>query len=75
MEQVIAEVEAHATATGVSPQKVLRDAIGAGWGTWGKWKAGEQFPRMDTVDKIRGYMAANPAADRSDGVNSGGVAV
>lgn len=60
MEKLISAIEAHSAATGLKPQKILRDAIGASWGQWDRWKAGEQFPRMDTVDKLMRWMEAHP---------------
>lgn len=60
MEQLIADVEAHAAATGLSPKKILRDAIGASWGQWDKWTSGEMSPTMTTADRLRQWMADNP---------------
>ncbi|MFW5655942.1 MAG: hypothetical protein ACOCYW_09930 [Roseicyclus sp.] len=60
MEQLIAEVEAYARAAGITPQKVLRDGIGAGWGQWDGWKAGASSPTMRVADRLRAWMAQHP---------------
>ncbi|RAP39463.1 hypothetical protein BYZ73_20410 [Rhodovulum viride] len=61
MEQFIAEIEAYAAACSKTPQKVLRDAIGANWGQWDSWKSGDGSPTMKVVDRLRDYMLAHPA--------------
>ncbi|RBO51962.1 hypothetical protein DSD19_17725 [Rhodovulum sp. BSW8] len=61
MEEFLAEIEAYAAACSKTPQKVLRDAIGAGWGQWGSWKSRESSPTMLTADKLRDYMRDHPA--------------
>lgn len=58
MEQLILEVEAFARTTSRTPEMVLRDALGAGWGQWGKWVAGKASPTMKNVDRLRAYMDA-----------------
>lgn len=58
MEQLIAEVESYAANMGVTPQKVLRDAIGANWRQWDLWKSGRSSPTMRVVDRLREHMAA-----------------
>ena len=60
MEQLIADVETYAARAGVPPQKVLRDAIEAGWGQWDRWKSGRSSPTMRVADRLRAWMAANP---------------
>jgi hypothetical protein len=40
MEQLVADIEAFAAEFGVTPQKVLRDAVNAEWDRWSRWKAG-----------------------------------
>lgn len=66
MEQLIAEVEAYAAAREVTPQKVLRDAIGASWGQWDAWRAGKASPTMRIADRLRNFMRDNPAAPQED---------
>ena len=60
MEQLISEFEAYCAAAGIKPQKLLRDAYGAGWGVWDRWKAGTSSPTMQVVDRLRAYMSAHP---------------
>lgn len=60
MEQLILEIEAHCAALSIKPQKLLRDVIGAGWGTWDAWKAGTSSPTMAVVDRLRAHMEAHP---------------
>ncbi|WP_044026737.1 hypothetical protein [Ruegeria sp. TM1040] len=61
MEQFLEEITTYAAAVGRSPQHILRQAIGANWRQWKAWKAGRSSPTLHTVDKIRRYMADNPA--------------
>ncbi|TYB85844.1 hypothetical protein [Oceaniovalibus sp. ACAM 378] len=60
MENLIREIEAYAASVDKLPQKVLRDAIGAGWGQWAGWKTRASSPTMASVDRLRAFMAANP---------------
>jgi len=60
MEQLISEIEAYCAAAGIKPQRLLRDAYGAGWGVWDGWKAGTSSPTMQVVDRLRAHMAAHP---------------
>lgn len=59
MEQLISDIEAYCARTGISPQKLLRDAINAQWGQWQKWKDGEASPTMKVADRIRDYIKQN----------------
>lgn len=61
MEQFLEEFAAYANAIGRSPQYILRQAIGANWRQWNAWVEGKSSPTLHTVDKIRKYMAHNPA--------------
>lgn len=66
MEQLISDIEAHCTARGISPQKLLREAINAKWGQWQDWKDGKSSPTMKVADRLRVYMAGGagiPAAE------------
>ncbi|RAP39402.1 hypothetical protein BYZ73_20720 [Rhodovulum viride] len=66
MEQFIAEIEAYAAACSKTPQKVLRDAVGANWGQWDSWKRGASSPTMKVVDRLREFMTANPPPGREE---------
>ncbi|MBL3575335.1 hypothetical protein [Rhodovulum sulfidophilum] len=66
MEQLIAEVRAYAEATNKSPEKVLREAIGASWGAWAAWQAGTSGPTMRSADRLRAFMTANPAPAKQE---------
>lgn len=57
MEQLIQDIEDFVAEFGITPQKLLRDAINAEWGRWQKWKAGEASPTMLIADRILAYMA------------------
>jgi hypothetical protein len=61
MEQLITEIEAYASQVGRSPQSVLRRAINASWGTWDAWVSGKSSPTLIVADRIRDFMAKNPA--------------
>lgn len=67
MEQFIREVETYARAQGVTPQVFLRQVLNAEWSRWQKWLQREASPRMETVERVRAYMAANPPAQTSGG--------
>lgn len=60
MDQLISEIEAYCAARGITPQKLLRDAINAKWNTWAKWVAGEASPTMKIADRLRAWMAERP---------------
>ena len=61
MEQFLEDIRAYASAIGKSPQHILRQALGASWSQWKAWVDGQSSPTLNTVDKIRQYMADNPA--------------
>ncbi|MEI4262812.1 hypothetical protein [Roseovarius sp. D0-M9] len=60
MEKLILEIEAYCASAGIKPQKLLRDAVGAGWGQWAAWKANQSSPTMAVVDRVRAHMAEGP---------------
>lgn len=60
MERLINEISTYASARGLSPQRVIREALNAEWGRWERWVAGISNPRADTIDRVRAYMAAHP---------------
>ncbi|ULB10715.1 hypothetical protein ORIO_12455 [Cereibacter azotoformans] len=66
MEQLISDIEAHCAVRGISPQKLLREAINAKWGQWQDWKDGKSSPTMKVADRLRAHMAdaATTAADQ-----------
>lgn len=61
MEQFLEELRAYAAALGIKPATVVQKAECGGGTTWGRWEVRESSPTLFTVDKIRAYMAANPA--------------
>lgn len=62
MEKLISEIEAYCDVADIKPQRLLRDAVGMGWGKWPAWKSGQSSPTMAVVDRLRAYMAAHPPA-------------
>jgi hypothetical protein len=62
MEQLLDEIRTYAERANLSPQAVLRRAIGASWGQWDDWLTGKSSPTMRNVDKLRGWMVQNPIA-------------
>lgn len=66
MEQLISEIQTFASAQGVTPQKFLRDVIGASWNTWQKWRDGESTPTMAVADRIRTHIADSKPAKTSE---------
>ena len=65
MEQIIREIEAYSKALGVPPERVLRRAIGASWGQWEAWVSGTASCTVRTLERLRRYMAENPAPSMS----------
>ena len=61
MEKLVSDIEVFAAEFGLTPQKLLRDAINAEWGRWQKWKAGEASPTVAVADRIYAHMAARRA--------------
>lgn len=66
MEQLIAEIEAAAAARGMNPRALLKKSIGASWSTWDSWLAGKSSPTMASVDRIRAWIADNPAHEAAE---------
>lgn len=64
MDQFLSEIEAFAEARGVMPTTVVQRAIKASGRTWERWKDRAASPSLETVDKLRAYMAANWPSDR-----------
>jgi transcriptional regulator with XRE-family HTH domain len=61
MEQFLSDIRAYARAHGVLPTTIVQ-RIGVGSGsTWARWESGKSSPTLKTVDRIRQYMAQNPA--------------
>ena len=60
MEDFIQEVEAYAAACGVLPATVVQWADCGNGQTWKKWLE-SRGPSLRTADKIREYIASNPA--------------
>jgi hypothetical protein len=63
MEQFLNDMKAYADEVGRSPQHILRQSVGASWLQWKAWVDGQSSPTLNTVDKIRKYMAENPPPD------------
>ena len=65
MEQFIEEIRAYALSHGLHPSTVIQRAECGGGMTWANWLDGASCS-MRTADKLRRYMADNPAA-KSEG--------
>jgi len=63
MEQLINEIEQAASALGMTPQSLLRKALGASWSTWSDWASGKSSPTLATVDKLRAWIASSQPVD------------
>lgn len=57
MDKLISDIEAFCAEFGLTPQKLLREAINAEWGRWPRWKSGEASPTVAVADKIYAFMA------------------
>lgn len=67
MDKFISEVEAYASEVGLSPSTIVQRAKAGGGNTWKRWQNGGACS-LDTADRVRAYMAANPArAKAQDG--------
>ena len=66
MEQFIKILEGEALDRGVSPQSMIKRAVGFKWSTWRDWKSGKSSPTLATVDRIYAWMAANPPSRCAD---------
>lgn len=60
MEQFISEIEAAAKRLGITPNKLLRQAINAKWSQFDDWKHGRASPTMAVVERVRCHIAALP---------------
>ncbi len=60
MEDFLDEIRTYAKAHKIKPDTVPQKAAALSGLTWGKWVAGKSYPRWDTMQKIRAYIAANP---------------
>jgi len=63
MEQLISEIEREASALGMTPQSLLRKALGASWSTWSDWVSGKSSPTLATVDKLRAWIASSRSVE------------
>lgn len=61
MEQFLQEVREFAELCGKEPGTVVQQFAGLSGTTWKKWIAGKQFPRADTIDRIRAKIASETA--------------
>lgn len=55
------QVRAYADALGINPSTVVQRAGCGGGTTWARWESGAGSPTLHTADKIRDFIAANPA--------------
>lgn len=62
MEQLISDIETYCAARGITPQKLLREAINAKWSQWQDWKDGKASPTVATADRLRAHMAESAGA-------------
>lgn len=66
MEQLIAEIERYAARRGIKPASVLQMGARLSGTTWDKWVAGTASCTMPIADRLREWMAANPAKSATD---------
>ena len=62
MEQFIEEIRTYAQAHGLHPSTVIQRAGCGGGMTWSKWLNGKSCT-LQTADRLRRYMADNPASE------------
>lgn len=67
MEQLIAEIEAYGANARTTPQKLLKQVVGANRGQWQKWKSGTSSPTMRVADRICEYSAEQPVQEPAEG--------
>lgn len=61
MEQFLSDLRTYADTFGVQPTTIIQRAGCGSGGTWAKWATGRSSPTMLTADRLRKYMADNPA--------------
>ncbi|HHX89639.1 MAG TPA: XRE family transcriptional regulator [Paracoccus sp.] len=59
------EIRRYACGRGIKPATVLQNAANLSGTTWEKWNAGAASCSIRTADRVRAYMAANPAQTES----------
>lgn len=60
MDQFLYDVGIYADAFGVQPTTVVQKAKAGGGSTWASWVSGQSSPTLNTADRVRRYMSANP---------------
>lgn len=65
MEQFLKEVRDYAAQCGVKPGTIVQKAGLAG-NSFTKWASGKSSPTHRTIDRVRAYIAANPAPKAED---------
>lgn len=61
MDKLISEIEEYAKARGIKPATVLQYGANLSGSTWAKWLEGRATCTMQVAEKLREYMADNPA--------------
>ena len=61
MEQFLSDLRTYAAAFGLRPTTIIQRAGCGSGGTWAKWDGGKSSPTLLTADRLRKYMADNPA--------------
>ena len=56
----MSEIRAYAARVGVMPTTVIQRAKAGNGSTWRRWESGDSSPTLQTVDRLRVYMAQNP---------------
>lgn len=74
MDQLIKEVQDYSAGHGIHPSTVIQRAGCGGGKLWERWLGGASCT-LNTADKLRAYMAANPAPAAVADDHAGGVAV
>jgi len=73
MEQFISDIERYCAAHGISPQKLLRDAVNASWRQWQDWRDGKSSPTLRVADRIREHMKVSSDRACQPSNHGGGV--
>lgn len=65
MDKFLEEVRAYAAQCNVQPTTIIQRVGVGGGATWRRWESGAGSPTMRVVDRVRRYIAENPAAEDS----------
>lgn len=73
MNEFMKMVRDYAASLKIEPSTVAQRAAGVGGGSWSRWEAGTSSPTMAVADRIKAYIAENPAPVAENATGNGPV--